>query len=94
MTKDVVRQFEEVRLMRLRSTGLGKTELKGDIASLEPRAGLLILHIQTTSPVKWHIRAGMQRKDVFKLIRSIFCFSVMKYMVGIIASTPVEPNDF
>ena len=80
--------------MRLRSTGLGKTELKGDIASLEARAGLLILHVQTTSPMKWHIRAGMQRKDVFKLVRSIFCFSVIKYMLGIATSSPAEPKEF
>jgi len=79
--------------MRLRSTGLGKTELRGDIASLEARSGLLILHVQTTSPMKWHIRAGMQRKDVFKLVRSIFCLSVMKYMVGL-ANNREEPKEF
>ena len=79
--------------MRLRSTGLGKTELQGDIASLEPRSGLLILHVQTTSPMKWHIRAGMQRKDVFKLMRSMFCLGVMKYLLGI-TSAPKEPSEF
>jgi len=51
--------------MRFRSTGLGKTELQAYPKGLEPVDDLLILHVQTTDPVRWHIRAGIQRRDVF-----------------------------
>ena len=80
--------------MRMRSTGLGKTELRGDISSLEPQSGLLILHVQTTSPVQWHVRGGMQRKDVLKLITSVFNFKVIKFMLGIATGKPSEPEEF
>ena len=80
--------------MRLRSTGLGKTELRGDIASLEPRKGLLILHVKTTSPVQWHVRAGMQRDDVFKLVKSAISFKVIGFLLGITTGKPAEPDDF
>ena len=80
--------------MRMRSTGLGKTELKGDVARLEAREGLLILHIQTTSPVQWHVRAGMERKDIIKLMKSVFSLSVIKFMLGIIINKSAEPPEF
>ncbi|UCD28976.1 MAG: hypothetical protein JSV03_00390 [Planctomycetota bacterium] len=78
----------------MRSTGLGKTELRGDISSLEPHEGLLILNVQTTSPVQWHVRAGMQRKDILKLLTSVFNFKVIKFLVGITIGKPKEPSEF
>ena len=80
--------------MRIRSTGLGKTELQGDISSLEPREGLLILNVQTTSPVQWHVRAGMQRKDILKLIKSAFSFRIIKYLLGTTTNKYAEPPEF
>ena len=68
--------------MRFRSTGLGKTELEAELAGLEPKGDLLILHIRTTTPVRWHIRAGIQRKDIPTLIRLIFNFNLIKYFFG------------
>ena len=68
--------------MRFRSTGLGKTELEAEPTSLEPVNDLLILHVQTTSPVRWHIRAGLQRRDVRHLIKLLFTPKFMKYMLG------------
>jgi len=80
--------------VRMRSTGLGKTELRGDVSSLEPREGLLILHVQTTSPVQWHVRAGMQRKDMMKLMKSMFSFKIIKYLLGITTNKHAEPPEF
>ena len=65
--------------MRFRSTGLGKTELQAEPTGLERIDDLLVLHLQTTSPVRWHIRAGIQRRDVFGLIRLVGSFKVIKY---------------
>ena len=49
--------------MRLRSTGLGKTELIGKITGVEKLDDLLIVHVQTKKPVVWHVRTGFQQKD-------------------------------
>ncbi len=68
--------------MRMRSTGLGKTELEADVVSLEPKEGMLLMNIHTTKPVIWHIRAGIQRKDIFKLIRALLSFRVIKHILG------------
>lgn len=78
----------------MRSTGLGKTELAGDIFKLEAQSGLLVLHVQTTSPVQWHVRAGMQRKDVVKMVTSVFNISVIKFLLGITTGKPKEPEEF
>ena len=50
--------------MRLRSTGLGKTELIGELTGLEKVDDLLIVHVKTKKPVVWHVRTGLQRKDI------------------------------
>ena len=81
--------------MRFRSTGLGKTEMQAEPIGLEPVGDLLILHVKTTSPVRWHIRAGLQRKDVFKLIRFALSFKMLKYLFGFAkVGKPKEPENF
>ena len=66
--------------MWMRSPGLGKTELKGHIESLERKGGTLIAHLKITEPVKWHVRAAMDFKDLKKItkliFKSIFCGSI------------------
>jgi len=68
--------------MRMRSTGLGKTELQAHIANLEPAGDMLILHIQSTSPVRWHIRAGIQPEDRLALLKFMLKLNVrlLKYL--------------
>ena len=45
--------------MLMRSTGLGKTELKGKITGLVRLGDYLILQVETTEPVKWKLRVGI-----------------------------------
>jgi len=82
--------------VRFRSTGLGKTELEAEPSGLEPDGDLLVLHIRTTSPVRWHIRAGIQRKDLLKLIRLAFHPKVIKYCLLSLFkwSNQKEPENF
>ena len=81
--------------MRFRSTGLGKTELQAHPLGLEPVDDLLILHVQTTSPVRWHIRAALQRKDVFILLKLSLNFKFLKYLLGFAKMGKTkEPENF
>lgn len=52
--------------MWMRSPGLGKTELSGHFEKLERKEDWLILHMRITDPVKWHVRAAMDFKDVMR----------------------------
>jgi len=57
--------------MRLRSTGLGKTELEADIANVKKVDDLVVFFVNTTKPVKWQTRMGFQEKDLRELILAL-----------------------
>ncbi|MFC1868503.1 hypothetical protein ACFL0H_10255 [Thermodesulfobacteriota bacterium] len=82
--------------MRMRSTGLGKTELEAEVDEIEPCDGILVLHIQTTSPVIWHVRTVIQRKDIFSMLKAGMKFGVIKHALGMIfrCSGRSEPAEF
>lgn len=60
--------------MRFRSTGLGKTELVGEIKSLERKGDYVILHLETTEPIVWQLRAGLCGPDLKRLLPIAFKF--------------------
>jgi len=54
--------------MRMKSTGLGNTELKAEVKGIQKIGDLIIFHAQTTKPVRWHVRVGFQGRDMRRLI--------------------------
>jgi hypothetical protein len=44
--------------MLVRSTGLGRTELEGDVKTLDVKADYIIIGMKTNEPVKWHVRVA------------------------------------
>jgi hypothetical protein len=50
--------------MRLRSTGLGRTELEAEVATVKKVDDILIFFAKVTKPVKWKLRMGFQEKDL------------------------------
>lgn len=83
--------------MRFKSTGLGETELKGRMSDLSPNGkGQLVLHIQTYDPVEWHLWAGMEYKDVPKLLVSFLRPSVFFHVIRTliwVKKNPKEPEN-
>ncbi len=57
--------------MRLRSAGLGKTELEGDIVNIKKVDDLVIFCVTTTKPVKWRTRIAFGEKDLRDLVWAI-----------------------
>ena len=57
--------------MRLRSTGLGKTELEADIVNVKKVDDLVVFFVNTTKPVKWQTRMAFQEKDLKELILAL-----------------------
>lgn len=83
--------------MKMRSTGLGKTELVGDMEGVSSVSNYLILSVRTTDPVRWHVRTGIDGKDLRDLIKMIFSFKVIKFVVFNIfrrRKEDEEPPDF
>lgn len=54
--------------MRIKSTGLGKTELYCEIESIRQQGDHLLMSVQTTKPVKWHVRIALTRADLLDML--------------------------
>ena len=57
--------------MRLRSTGLGKTELEAKIVKVKRVDDIVIFFADVIKPVKWHTRMAFQERDLRKLVGAI-----------------------
>jgi len=68
--------------MLFRSTGLGKTELTGQIAGLERNGDYLIMHVDVTDPVKWRIRGGLAFKDLLTLLKVMMKPSIILFILS------------
>ena len=68
--------------MLFRSTGLGKTELTGNISGLERQGDYLVMYIDVTDPVKWRIRGGLAFKDLLDLLKFMFRASVLGFILN------------
>ena len=80
--------------MRFRSAGLGQMELKGRISDLAPVGkGLLVLHIETHDPVKWHLKAGLERRDIPKVIRAMLRPSILFHIIRAIVYAKKNPKE-
>ena len=66
--------------LRFRSTGLGKTMLEGDPAGVEVVDDMLVMHIQSTTPVRWRIRAALSYRGLLKFIKLAMKPSVLKFV--------------
>ncbi len=56
--------------MRIKSTGLGKTELIGYIEGIKRVDDHLILSMRTAQPVRWHVRVALTPKDLRQMIKA------------------------
>ena len=67
--------------MRMRSTGLGKTELVGRIEDLKRAGDYLALDMRVIEPTNWHIRVGLTVNDMFKMAVLILKPSNLVYLL-------------
>lgn len=71
--------------MRVRSTGLGKTEMVAGFQRLEPVGnGYIVMEMHSTEPVKWRIRVALTSADLRRLLRLMFKPSTGLAIVGIL----------
>jgi len=68
--------------MLIRSTGLGRTELEGDVKTLGVKADYIIIGMKTTEPVKWHVRVAANYSDLMTItMLLIFSFQGWKFII-------------
>jgi len=72
--------------MRVRSTGLGKQQMKARIRDVQLiKKDSLIMNVETQEPVQWHIRIVMGHDDFIRLIPQILkpktLFGVLKLIL-------------
>jgi len=83
--------------MRFRSSGLGETELKGHMAGFATAgADLLVLQIDTSEPVQWHLRAAVERRDIPVVVKGLVKPSVLFLMIRAffyVKKNPTEVED-
>jgi hypothetical protein len=85
--------------MLFRSTGLGKTELVAQIDKAEGitrKGDYLVLHVVTLEPVRWKIRAAINYKDLFDVLRACLKFSIIAFVLWPFRALrkPEHPGDF
>ena len=68
--------------MLFRSTGLGKSELIGEITEIKRQGDYLIMEVQTLEPVRWKIRGGLNRKDLRMVLKQLLKASILPYLLS------------
>lgn len=67
--------------LRFRSTGLGKTILEGLPVGVTIVDDMLVMHIQSTTPVRWQIRAALTFRGLLQVIKLALRPSVIKFVL-------------
>ena len=68
--------------MRLRSTGLGKTELEGRVISVRRVEGGVVFYLDVVKPVKWHTSMTFEKNDLRSLVFAALKPKNLRYIVG------------
>ena len=68
--------------MLFRSTGLGKAELIAEIVDVKCQGDYLIMEMQTTEPVRWKIRGGINHSDLRVLMKAVLKFSIIPFFLN------------
>ena len=68
--------------MYFRSTGLGKKELAGHMVEVNRHGDFLVLHVDTTEPVKWKIRAAMSFRDLATAMKACMKIAILKFLLS------------
>ena len=85
--------------MRVRSTGLGETEMVLGINEITRGADCLILQAKSTAPVTWRIRMAASYRDMWQIVKllvfstNIF-FLIWKTLTFKSTENISWPNDF
>ncbi len=82
--------------MRLKSTGLGATELFGDLTEMEKSMSGVLMRVKIKKPVVWRVRVYLNPQDlrtiVWRALMPRTVFFVIKTLLGNLKSSD-KKND-
>lgn len=78
--------------MRVRSTGLGKTELVLKPENFTIKDGCLLFSLRTTEPVNWRVRVLVERQDIGKFFLLMFKGTPFLWLFSIPFKKPSTPT--
>ena len=74
--------------MRLRSTGLGATELFGDVTDMEKSMSGVLMRVKISKPVVWRVRILLQQRDLRKMVLQLLKPKNIWFMIKTLLSNP------
>ncbi len=74
--------------MRLKSTGLGNTELEAKIVNVKRVDDLVIFYADVIKPVKWHTKMAFQVKDLRTIVREVLKPNSLRYILKALLFRP------
>ena len=83
--------------MFFRSTGLGKTELRGRVDDLKRQGDFLVMYVDVVEPVKWRIRAAFSFSDLAIIMSRMAKRSIISLILSPRQwknKAPEHPGDF
>jgi len=80
--------------MRVRSTGLGRTDLVLEQDGLAVKDGYLLLSLRSTEPVHWHIRILLEPRDIGRFFLSLLRGSFLLWLFSIFRKPGTPPSDY
>ena len=80
--------------MRVRSTGLGKTELVLRPEELREKDGHLILSLRSLEPVNWRVRILIEPKDVGRLFLLALKGPLVLWLLSLFKRPNARPDDY
>ena len=67
--------------MRMKSTGIWPLELVGDITEVRFLDDWLIMHLRTTTPAGWELKAALTHEDLRTLFKLLLKPRNLRYLV-------------
>ena len=67
--------------MRMKSTGIWPLELVGVIIDVKPMDDWLIMHLRTTTPAGWDLKAALTHEDLTTMLKLFFKPRNLKWLV-------------
>ena len=80
--------------MRVRSTGLGKTEMILQQEKIAAKNGYLLMSLRSTQPANWHIRILMDRNDVWRFFISVIKGTIFIWLFSFFKKPRLPPSEY
>lgn len=64
----------------MKSEGFGNIEIVGNVTKIKSSGGYLIMNIDTTTPVGWHVNAALTHRDLIAVMKQMLKPSNLLYL--------------